>query len=254
MMQYSKWWLGLKAGINYTRPEVIQAHTVFYSPSDYTDESYAKQYDVPFEHSSYQIGVVGGYAFTRHLSVFVQPTFVSAQFGYKTRYSWTDSDVSIHISQTHVQVIQGIEVPLMFRLSLPYKKFRLYGQAGALFGTLLNAGKSVRATSLEIDPLEIQAFNWGTQNTQTRDDVASSWKGLISGGGLSYDLGYLRLGMECNYRFGLNNRSNPAKRLDTPLISAFHDVADDLKTHQVEFSLVLSLPLDQLIFRQKKLF
>jgi len=243
----SKWLIGLKAGANHTRTEVIQSCSVFDKNALVAGMHYAKAYEHPSAYPGYQIGLIAGYELNRYVFLFVQPAFTQTRFGYRTRYAWTDEQGSIEISQHHLQTLQALEIPMVLRLSLPIRKFRLYAQMGGYYGFLLQAGQTIRATSLEISSTEMQAFDWGTQTTNN-NQLNGSWKGLTAGGGLSFDTRYGRIGLECNYLKGLDNRSRENRRKEVSIISPFYDVPDDLKLSQWEFSITTTFSLDKVLY------
>jgi hypothetical protein len=243
----SKWLVGVKAGVNHTRTEVLQACSVFGQNASVPGMHYAKEYDHPSAYPGYQIGLIAGYELNRYVFLLVQPAFTQTRFGHRTRYAWTDEQGSIEIFQHHLHTLQALETPLVLRLSLPIRKFRLYAQMGGYYGILLQAGQSIRATSLEISSTEMQAFDWGTQ-TADNNHLNGSWKGLTGGGGLSFDTRYGRIGMECNYLKGLDNRSRENRAKEVNIVSPYYDVPDDLKLSQWEFSVAVTFPLDKVLY------
>jgi hypothetical protein len=86
------------------------------------------------------------------------------------------------------------------------------------------------------------------QELETNKDVRSSLVrgqfGLLAGGGVSYALGRFRLLANVGYRHGLNNLTRRANRFDDPeLTFGFHDVPDDLRLHNWDFTFSLYLPV-----------
>ncbi|MES2734164.1 MAG: hypothetical protein V4714_20625 [Bacteroidota bacterium] len=253
-MRGARWWIGLKTGLHYTQPVVVNSYQVFSSTINSTpdDQHYAKTYDKSTQHSGYQIGLLAGFAFTRNIALVLQPTFTNSVFGYRTNYAWRDSTGSLSIEQMHRLTISALEVPLLLRFSLSFKKLQLYGQAGGYYGSLINASKTVQTNNLETVGETTQTFDNGTQTTSIRGMMAQTWKGLVAGGGISYDINYVRVGLECNYHYGLDNRNKPGSRFtDSRLVAGAYDVPDDYRLRNLAFSLVLSMPLDNLIHLKK---
>ncbi|MBC7920480.1 MAG: PorT family protein [Ferruginibacter sp.] len=253
-MRAARWWMGFKTGVNYTEPEVEAAYHVFSSVSATPGGDFAKRYDERFDHTGYHIGWLTGFSFTKNIAVFVQPTFASHQFGYQTRYAWSDSTGSVAIGQTHVQTLHYLETPVEVRLSLPIQKWQLYAQFGGFYRTRLGSRKSVQTTHEEINAAgtDQRTFDGGTLTAGTNRLFVRSWKGMVGGGGISYDVDYVRVALECNYRLGLDNITHQKNRFsDRPLVAGVYDVPDDLRLRNLAFSLVCSLPLDNLIHLKK---
>jgi hypothetical protein len=250
-MRTARWWIGLKTGLNYSEPVVLKSYQVFSSEVP-DDPRYAKQYDSRSLNRGYHVGMVAGFAITRNVAILTHPSFIQSTFGYRTRYDWSDSTGQLSIEQAHRLTTSAAEVPVLLRLSWSFRKLQIYGQAGGYYGWLIGASKTVQTRHLETQGESTQTFDGGTQTADMQNGMAPSWKGWIGGGGISYDIDYVRIGLECSFRYGLDNRGNPNHRFtDHRLITSAYDVPDDYRLNNLAFSLVLSMPLDNLIHLKK---
>jgi hypothetical protein len=253
-MRAARWWIGLKTGIHYAEPVVSKSYQVFSSTVSTApdDPQYAKKYDKRFSNRGYQVGLLAGFAITPNIALVTQPGFTNSSFGFRNTYAWSDTSGTLSIEQVHRVTISAVEVPLLLRLSWSFKKLQVYGHAGGYYGWIINASKTVVTSQLETEGENTLTFDGGTQTAGVKAMMAPSWKGLVGGGGISYDVDYVRIGLECNYQFGLDNRNNPNNRFtENRLITGSYDVPDDYQLRNLEFSLVLSMPLDNLIHLKK---
>ncbi len=251
----SQFWIGMKGGANYTKALPTNRHAVFVSTAPVAAEGsdpataaaplYEKQY-VAFElrEPSTQIGLMATYNFKTHFSVSFQPTYTNMNFAYKTAYKWAGQDNNnLELNQTHRFSMGYVELPLLLRFDPLRKRLRPYLQAGAFYGRLLKADKSVDITSLDNasgaqNPIENTAPIIGAQ----RLFIPSHW-GWVAGGGVNYDFGNVRLGLDAQYKYGMNNVTDVKNRYTDNRMTGMGDVMDDMKLRNLAISFTVLMPM-----------
>ena len=77
----------------------------------------------------------------------------------------------------------------------------------------------------------------------------------MAGGGVAFILGNARLGLEVNYRHGMNVITNRANRFsDDIFIAGTYDAVDDIKLRSVEALISFHMPLKFLTSKDFKAF
>ncbi len=241
--------LGLRLGTNFTMMHPGQPYLVLV-PVDPNDiKSYYKEYDFHLAHSrGTQFGLILEYALSKHLSITVQPAISSVKFQYKntfTREREGQDDITLEFNHHHK--LDYIEVPVLLTYRRLTGTFKPYVQLGAYYSILTGGEKSLHAVSLPDREYEEKAIVGIKRQFNTANI------GLWLGAGLGYELSPagLRLQVEVNYRFGLNNLVDEAHRFDNKeLMFSYYDVFDDMKLRNWDLSVKLVLPLSYKAFRR----
>ena len=101
---------------------------------------------------------------------------------------------------------------------------------------------------------EISEGGFSYKNDSQKEIIAineqlmkSQW-GISAGAGLSYTIQYFRLGLELSYKLSQFNITNVKERYsDKHLISKYFDVPDDLNLNNLELTINMFMPVDNLI-------
>jgi Outer membrane protein beta-barrel domain len=246
----SQWWLGFKIGGNTTSPTLLKSYDLFSSTSG-QQLFYEKDYE-GFRRVGVQAGGMFVFSFKSLFSLSLQPTYSSMNWGYKTTQSWTDgNNQAVQIETKNRIVLNYLEIPLLLRYDILQTRLHPYVQAGAWYGRLLKADKYVSTTSFDqasgaTNPIDNQAPIIGAKNLF----ITSNW-GFILGGGVSFDVGNVRIGADLLYKQGLNNITNAKNRYSDNRQIGLGDVFDDVSLKNVELSMHVMFPLK---FLQTKAF
>jgi hypothetical protein len=241
----SQIWLGLKGGLTFARVTPTERYSVFTNTivTEETAKLYDKEYDT-FGKNAFQFGMVFYYNFYSIFSISFQPTYSVLNAGYKTEYAWSgQANNSVTLSQKHKFQLNYLELPLLLRADLMKTRFRPFVQGGIFYGRILKAEKSVDFTSLDnasgaIDPIENTSPTIGASELFTK----TNW-GFGFGGGINYDLGNTRLGLEAMYKLGQNNITNQKNRFTDDRLTSIGDVLDNMKMQHLEISFSIVFPM-----------
>ena len=245
-LESSQWWVGIKGGVNFTDPIVTNEYSVLSwtaSPSEGNSEKVYKSLSGP----GYQFGFILAYEFVQNVSVGIEPVLTSYKYEYEIQYEWASQEnasQTVNSSLSTTNDLQYFEVPLTFRYRLADGPTKPYIQAGAYYGHLIKATRKTEET------VEDNATGGGTTFDQndysgnvTDSYISPNW-GIIAGLGLTHNLGNARLGLQVNYRVGMNNISDAKSRFsDTHFLSGIMDAQDDLKLNNLEVSMMVVIPL-----------
>lgn len=236
-----QWWLGFKAGVNFSKVAVDQTYGV-YAPTNYETSKTDKTYD--------DWAGVGAHAtvevtFTyRRFSASLQPTYRSSKFAYSNHYEWdTEGEPQLILDYTQEQKVDWAEFPLLFRYDITESKLRPYVQVGAYYAFLINANKSVETSGID--------YASGSENKFTEPDIivgasdlfAKNHWGLVFGGGVNYHVGNIRLNLDIMYRKGMSLVNSTENRYGNPRLSGTGDVMDDIKLNNIAISLGCLFPM-----------
>jgi hypothetical protein len=247
-MEDAKWWMGVKAGVNFARVGVSEKYSVFEYLTASTNST-EKVYGSIFKNAGPSLAFTVAYSITPNISVSVQPGYLSYHFLYTTSYRWKDTLKNENILNNELKTkLHYIELPLLLRYEYSVGKVQPHLQAGAYYGFLLNGKKTSTAEEKFKDAAGESSLGTTIEDYNVNQLYIHSQYGVIGGVGVSVDLNYFRLSLECNYRYGLNNITNRKNRLEQQrMINGSYDVPDDIKLQNLEFSLHCATPLDFLI-------
>lgn len=242
---HQQWWIGIKGGLTAAKAVPQERFSVFQALNNTSGLSFEKEYlNHAFATPSTMIGLMGTYTFWRNFSVSLQPTYTNLGFGYTTSYQWEGEDGNaISLDQTHRMTLSYINIPVLFRYDIFRAKIRPYVQAGAFYGRMLKAEKSMEVESFDaasgaVDPVANTAPTIGAEDLFIRTNI-----GWLAGAGVNYDMGSLRLGLEINYQQGFKNISDRRNRFSDHRMTGVGDVMDDMVLRNWEAAITLQFPL-----------
>ncbi|NJN28712.1 MAG: PorT family protein [Cyclobacteriaceae bacterium] len=242
----SQWWIGVRGGMNVSSATARQSYSVF---------SYTRAADQGFDEKKYQAFTLPGlqfgfsvsYEFLTGLSANILPAYASYRFAYDNSFRWYDSsNPQINVATSyHVESrLQYIELPFTIKYELMRSKFKPYIQGGAYYGFLTDGLKKVTTTSIDQASGSDTEINETKLSVGIKDRTKKANYGLIGGAGFTYNIGNARLGLEVNYRYGLQNPDNGGmKYIDNQLVSGVYDIPDDYQLNHLELSLQVIIPL-----------
>lgn len=236
-----QWWLGFKAGVNFSQAAVDKSYAV-YSPTGAEASDAEKKYD---DWSGVGAHATVEVTFTfRQFSISLQPTYRNSKFSYSNRYEWDDEgDPQLILNYNQEQKVDWAEFPLLVKYDITQSKLRPYVQAGAYYALLINANKSVQISGTD--------YASGSENEFTEPDIivgasdlfAGKHWGLVFGAGANYHVGNIRLNLDIMYRKGMSLINSTENRYGDPRLSGTGDVMDDITLNNLSVSLGCLFPL-----------
>lgn len=244
--QSSQWWIGIKAGTNFTDPQASGDFETFSFTADPSAGNAEKTYD-QFRLPGYQFGFIVGFEFLRGLSVQVQPAFSGYGYSYSINYYWAsleDQSKNVSVTYEHENHLQYLELPLSVKYELQRGKTKPYIHGGAYISSLLNATKKVTETITDNATGGNSIYDENKYAGQIEDFYLKSNWGFLAGVGVTQNVGNARFGLEVNYKMGMKNVTNSASRYrDNQFVSGVFDVQDDIQLNHLEISVSVVMPL-----------
>ncbi|MGF1638846.1 MAG: outer membrane beta-barrel protein [Cyclobacteriaceae bacterium] len=241
----TQWWIAVRGGVNLTSAEVSNQYFVF-SNTQAGVEPHNKQYG-SFNRVGTHFGFQAGFEFLPHLSVHLLPSYSTYLFDYESAFNWASSDnplQRIQIEDLHTQKLHYIELPLIIRYELLSGKFKPFIQAGGYVGRLLNAVKDVESRNTDFASGAESRIEVNTYSTGIEPYLINTNLGIMGGVGMTYNVGNARIGLEVNYKMGMNNINKPANRfMESPQVSGMYDVTDDFSIRHLELAFSCLIPL-----------
>lgn len=234
-----QWWLGLKAGTNFSQAVVDKSYAVYSQPGASRSE---KKYD---DWSGVGAQVTMEVTFTfQQFSLSFQPTYRSSKFSYANHYEWDDAgEPQLILDFKQEQKVDWAELPLLAKYDITQTKLRPYVQVGAYYAFLVNANKSVQTSGID--------YASGSENKFTDPDIivgasdlfAKKHWGLMFGAGVNYHVGNIRLNLDVTYRKAMSLINSTENRYGDPRLAGTGDVLDDIKLNNISISLGCLFPL-----------
>lgn len=242
----NQWWIGVRGGVNFSSATVQESYSVFSYTKDYTIGENEKKYNA-FTLPGLQFGFSAGFEFIKGLSVNVLPSYSSYKFSYDNSFRWYDTDDPEKLVTTSYNFetrLQYISVPLTFKYELTSGRFKPYIQVGGYYNFLTDAIKKVKNTSIDQASGSDSEINVTELSVGIDDRTKSGDYGVLGGIGFTYNIGNARIGLEVNYRYGLENLDNGGmKYIDNQLVTGSYDVSDDYSLNILELNLMVIIPL-----------
>lgn len=239
----TQWWIGFKAGTNFTEAVSIENYSSF-SPANYEASEIAKVFD-GFTTPGLQAGLEFTF-YTRGFSVSIQPMFSRQFFSYSTRYAWDDPANPENSLEQNFKVendLEYLDIPLIIKYDLMQTKARPFIQFGAYYSLLLSAGKTINASGIDTASGAESTFESEEIKVGAGDLFTTSSAGLIGGVGVSVSQGNIRLVFDVNYRYGLNNITNTSNRYKDDRLASIGDVMDDMSLRSIWIGIGAQFPL-----------
>lgn len=233
--------IGLKGGVNFTQPLVLQEHSVFTGMGISSQKTYR-----PFiKNMGYGGGIFLMYRITNRLSVTLEGLYYQYRFSYENRYQWADASegTSYTLEQENFNRLNYFETPLMLRYDVTIRKVTPFVQGG-LFSGFMNSAV-FQSISRQYSSQLIQSEETQNPLIQTSDRFTKVHFGAIGGAGITFFAGRAMFTLGGNVRYSLLpitgnlNRYNGQSTAST----AYLDVADKLNLLNLEIYLSIGLPV-----------
>lgn len=238
-----QWFLGIKAGINYSGANVMERHSIL-QPTDYPASEVFKSYE-NFSDAGRQVTLEATFNFTE-FSLSVQPTYRHNQFSYTNRFEWSDPEntANLLIMNYHQQQqIDYFDLPFIAKYEKVINKFSPFVQGGIYYSFLLNANKSVSVSGIDYASGGVDEFANETVIVGATDLFAKRHWGLLAGAGIYFTPGNVRLCIDVQYKIGMSNISSQENRYSSDRLSGIGDTSDDIKLNSVSLNLGCLFPL-----------
>lgn len=243
-----KWWLGAKVGIAFTRVQPIERFEVLSGAAERGSVS-GKDYTRTFRNLGQTAGVIFGYAVTEHILVTFQPSYSNYKYSYTTDHVWRSAAgdaYSISTKQSHR--LGYVELPIGVLLRKQIGHIEPYVNFGWHYGVFMGGRKKIKYTESITEGGVLIEQPAQTEVIGMNDYTMKSQMGLAAGVGVAYTIQYFRLGVELAYRQGQYNITNEKQRYaNKHMVSKFFEVPDDVKLNQLELTINMFMPVDNLI-------
>ncbi|MCG8698109.1 MAG: PorT family protein, partial [Bacteroidales bacterium] len=240
----SPFMLGMKGGINFSHPGIMNSYQLFTSIGDEPTEP--KDYALPFRNFGYQYGFVGLYKLNDRLNILLEPTFSHYKFVYTTTQIWQEGNGTPLIltrEQEHAQKLRYVEIPLSVQISMDRSPWNPYAVFGATYGYLLGAEKLQEIS--EFTEFEGVQSTTTTQESRTftSDQFIRSRISVKGGIGISYHLPWAQIMFDITYHYNFHNITNETNRHGNQTISgSSYDVDDDIKLNAYAANISVVFP------------
>ncbi|WP_448529788.1 outer membrane beta-barrel protein [Raineya sp.] len=236
----SQWWIGIHAGVNLGKALPLKRYDVL----EFTNgNSVNKEYD-GFRRLGLQAGARVDFNFLTNFSASFQPTYNNMNVGYEVAYQWQGQDNNfLDLRYNHRIRLNYLELPLLVRFDVLRQAFKPYVQGGIGYGMLIKADKYIEIESFDRasganNPIQNESPVIGAKNLF----ITSQWIWYL-GGGISTELGNVRLGLELNYKQGLNNITNRLNRYSDQRMIGVLDALDDMTLQNIQMEFYCVFPM-----------
>jgi len=237
-----QWWLGFKSGANLTKAIPTQRFSVIV-PSDYNPALNDKVY-AAFTEWGFQATLFTGFYYKGFMFTF-QPTYRQSAYSYQNQFEWDEpANATDRLVLTYAQTqrLDFLDLPLVLTYEFGGRKLRPFIQAGVFYSVITNAIKQVTVSGTDYASGGTHTFANEPLILGAKDLFNPYW-GALTGVGLNYALGNVRLTLDASYRFGLSNIANAANRFSNDRLNGIGDALDDVRIDNIVVSAGCLFPL-----------
>jgi opacity protein-like surface antigen len=237
----SQWWIGLHGGVNLSKALPLKSYSLI---EPITGGFLANKDYEGFRRLGVQAGARLDFNFHSIFSASFQPTYTNMNCGYSVQYRWQGQDNNfLDLKYNHRLQLNYLEMPLILRFDFMRQQFKPYAQIGIGYGLLLKADKYIEIESFDrasgaSNPIQNDSPIIGAENLFIKSQFM--W---YLGGGVSYDAGNVRLGVELNYKQGLNNITNKQNRYADQRMIGMLDALDDMTLQNISIEFYCVFPM-----------
>lgn len=237
-----QFWLGFKAGTNFTKANVQESYEVLVPPTAaITSGKEYKSYNLLGSQASLEVTF-----YTKGFSISLQPTYLHSRFEYSHAYEWMDNlnpSNRLTLNYTQEQNMDHAEIPLIIKYDIAGSKLRPYVQAGVYYSMLLNANKAVKVSGVDYASGGTNEFSNDPILVGAEDLFAKNYWGVLAGAGVNYNLGNVRLTFDATYRMGMSLANSTTNRYKSDRLSGVGDALDDIKLNNIVLSFGCLFPM-----------
>lgn len=240
----TQWYVGLVSGITYAHPTVGQSYAELLS-------LVGSEIDKQYGSDNVQLGISSGIAATAALTPSLQLSasvrYTTLKYTYQYSYGWMDEENpenQLVSEQTHQHALGYVEFPLHVRYGIPLQRFKPFVQAGLVYGRLLQARKSLAASTTDYASGAATSVLTVTQMTDITHLYVKSYVGYSLGGGMAYNFGGVVVVLDAEYRRGFNTITDRENRYTaTRHLAGLGNVSDDIKLNAIMGTCSFYFPL-----------
>ena len=244
-----KFMIGLKGGINFVQPVVTKKFNIFNPINGDIAQSGAKTYRPFYSNPGYQYAFTALYKLNNYMDIRFEPTFSIFNYKYRADYFWISNGSNserIDMSVRHLQNLNYLDLPVSFRLLFGSGTVRPFIQGGLFYGFLLNAIKESQKTETYSNELNSTILNSTTETGNAVPLYVRSRYGFNAGAGFDYDLSVVRLTLDINLNFGINQVTNEAGRYSVQQYTGgLYDVQDNIRLFVPSINIGIIFPLQK---------
>lgn len=245
------WLMGIKMGLDFTTARPFKRYSILHPAGPGGEETYEKDYIFhPYHSMGPQVAsLTVEYTLARNLAVSFQPCLANLDFLYDHTLRWEEGGTGSArtIEFRHLQSLDYLEMPVLFKGQFQRKKTSPYVQVGGYCQFLLSGYKR----------MTIKSHRDNEENIEKTVNIEGILKkfilGFWIGAGISFETGVenLRLEIEANYKHGLSNIVATRHRYENrDLLYGYYDVFDDMQLRTWNISVKVLLPLSHKTFRR----
>lgn len=239
----TQFWVGIKGGPNLTKANPTAYYSTF-EGVDFVDTELLKDYD-NFKTLGSQVGLEFVF-YHRGFSVAFFPNYSRFNFTYHNTYTYesaSDPADQVILNYDQKNHLEYIDLPLMFKYDILQENIRPFVQLGAYYSRLLNANKEVTIENNDMASGAAQPYQPPAIIVGAKDIFIGSSLGIMAGVGVHYDPGNVRLSMDINYRYGLNNITDASNRYSENRLASSGDALDDLTIDNLTMNIGVFFPM-----------
>ncbi len=238
----TQWWLGIKVGVNFTDPNMVNAYSSI-STIGLPEQDLDKEYET-FSLPGAQAGLDITF-YHRGFAIGIQPTYKRIRYKYLNNRSWQGPGLVNAFDMDYVieQRIDAVDVPLSIKYEIIQSgKTRPFVMAGGYYAFITHAEKKVDVTYTDYAAGEPVPTSGGTQILGTTQQF-QNYAGVLGGIGVSLDYLNIRTVFEAVYLRGLTDITNSGNRFTQTELTSIGDVNDELRMDNINISLSFVFPL-----------
>lgn len=237
-----QWWLGFKAGTNFSEASPIKRYTVV-TPTNYSSALNEKVYN-SFSKTGSQATLEATFYY-KGFSFSVQPTYRHTRFTYMNDFNWHNAqnvNETLLLTYDQEQRLDFADFPFIVKYDILHNTLRPYVQFGVYYSMLINANKSVTVSGTDIASGGTNQFSNEPIIIGAKDLFHNYW-GLMGGIGVDYNLGNVRVVLEASYWKGMSNITNVENRFGNDRLAGIGDAQDDLDLNSISISAGVLFPM-----------
>ena len=240
----TQWYVGVVSGLTYAHPSVRQSYSELTS---FIGADHEKQYKTGQTSLGFSSGITATAALNPSLQLSVSARYTTLNYAYQYAYQWIDNENienQLVSKQSHQHSLGYLEFPLHVRYGIPLQRFKPFLQVGLVYGRLLQARKSLAASTTDYASGAASSVTDITQMTDITDLYVKSYQGYSLGGGIAYNFGGLVIVADAEYRRGLNTITNRNHRYTASRhLAGLGNVPDDIRLNAIVGTFSFYFPL-----------